>query len=108
MPTFIFQLFSHVGDINKFDTLPDYELSTDQLPYDYFSIMHPNPFTESSIKILRPIQREQEESLFTDLDFLHVKLVYGKGTVCNFYTWLYLMVKRCLQSTVLMCQSPVL
>ena len=86
--TLIFQFSSHVDDINKFDTLPESEISDDQLPYDYRSIMHPDPFTESTnlptFRMLKPIRPRREDTLFTDLDFLHVKMVYGKGTV-RFY-----------------------
>ena len=75
--------------MNKFQILPESELSTDQIPYDYLSVMHPSLFMDTinqqpTIERIRPLPEEPENlPVLTDLDFLHIKLVYGKG-VANF------------------------
>ena len=80
--------FGFIGLISEFDIL-DENTSTQGLPYDYKSVMHPNMFafgggSSKTIVPLMAIGRLSIGPYPTAVDMLHLNFLYCGG-ICNSY-----------------------
>ena len=82
---YIYNFFILSGKTKEFSS--NYLATPQNLPYDYQSIMHFRPYAYSSNHkpTLQPLNNSIPESLLgisekpTQLDYLHINLLYGKG-----------------------------
>lgn len=96
---YLYVYFMLSGKANDFQ--PNHFSTPQNLPYDYESIMHFHPYTYSTNHkpTLQPLSDSIPESCLgmsdtpTQLDYLHINLLYGQGMSIFQQSMQYLYIK---------------